>query len=242
MRSILFAMLLIASVASGEDLSVKSRTYYAIVGAEPVITIGERLFFDEPPTIASRPVGVIRVDSEASNIEVTASDVSRLPVDVERLDENLYLIAKPGKYWVDVTAIDFEKNLYGRKTVMVEIGDGPSPPPVPPGPEPEPGPTPTPDGPFDGLAAKVNQLAATMQPDKRFTFAGVFDQAVAKMESREFLQISQASRFIAQNQPQCTVDGGCRPLYEFLAMDGGSRTLSFYEAISYYREVAKGLR
>jgi len=131
------AWLLIASACFGQ-VEVKSGTYYQLDGLGKITQVGNLTLVAAPPTITVKPVGVIRVETEAANIEVAISDSARVPFEATKLDNKTWIINKPGRWWVDVTAIDFEKNIYGRKSAVIDVGEAPGPGPNPPPPSPVP--------------------------------------------------------------------------------------------------------
>ena len=234
---VLLALLLVSPALGQVD--IKSGTYLKLDGATSVKTVGDHVLVPTSSQVVFKPVGIVIVTTVAANVEVAVTDETRTPVEVEEIDKNVFCLEKPGKYWVDVTVIDFDKNIYSRKQIVVTVGTVP-PTPTPPGPGP--GPAPSPNGPFEGLAAKVRNVSVSMQPDAKFSLANVFETAAAKLASREFLQLSQAANYINTNSPQCTPATGCKPVYDFLATDARSRVLSINSAVEYYREIAKGLR
>lgn len=136
------AWLLIATACLAQ-VEVKSGTYYQLDGLGKVTQVGSLTLVASPPSITVKPVGIIRVETEAANIEVSISDESRVPFEATKLDTNTWIINKPGRWWIDVTAIDFEKNIYGRKQAVIDVGKAPDP-----GPSPGPNPPPTPPSPI----------------------------------------------------------------------------------------------
>lgn len=123
------------------------------VDASGFTTIGDRIYLDAGATVGGTPVGLIRVITEASNVEVEVSDVNRVPYAARKVDKEYYEIDQPGKWFIDVTAIDFAKSLYGRKSTVLELGVGPGPGPAPT--PPEPGPSPSQDAPIEGDGLRV---------------------------------------------------------------------------------------
>lgn len=174
------AWLLLLAAACGQDLTVKARTYYRVPKVE-LTTVGDIVLADslEPLSVAVREaksVGVVRIDTEASKVEMTVSGEDRQPIQPLKITENIWLIEKPGKWWVDVTAIDFEKGIYGRKLVLVEVGG------TPPGPGPGPGPDPNPDPAPDDIpneygVGKVAFAAAPGEASSLRAYAKIYKQA-----------------------------------------------------------------
>lgn len=227
------AWLLTASICIAQ-VEVKSGTYYQVDGLGKVTQVGDLTLVAAPPTITVKPVGIIRVETEAANIEVSISDSSRVPFDAAKLDDKTWVINKPGRWWIDVTAIDFEKNIYGRKQAVIDVGEAPEP-----GPGPTPPPSPT--GPFDGLASKVRVHATYLPAEHRAKIASVCTTAAAQMRSFHFKQSSQATAYIKQNWPQC-VNEHCSAIWSLLIEDSAARNLGWQEIQAYYTEVAKGVQ
>ena len=143
---------LLLNAATFGQLDVKSGTRLRLDSSAGLQTIGNTTFMDVVANLSTTMVGIVRVETEAANIEVSASDISRNPGEVQKIADKVYIIDQPGKWWVDVTAIDFQKNLYGRKSLVLEIGSGPTPTPPEPGPGPSP---PSPDAPIEGTGLRV---------------------------------------------------------------------------------------
>ena len=69
------------------------------------------------------------VDTEAANITVYADDQLRDQVTLERIGESRWLIP-PGKTWIEVRVVDFDKNIYDATRLFVDaVGDDLPPPP-----------------------------------------------------------------------------------------------------------------
>lgn len=62
---------------------------------------------------------LLTVTTEAKNISVYADDVERNPVNLVKISQNQWLIP-PGKVWLDVRVIDFDKNIYDSTRLFVE--------------------------------------------------------------------------------------------------------------------------
>lgn len=232
------------------QIETKVEKATAISGLESPSVVGG-LVLSRGGEAKSKPVGILYVEA-VGEVSVDATDEKRQPVEVKRVADGVYLVDRPGSTWVEVSEYgevelaggSRRKILLDRRTVVVVVE---SPDPVPPGPGPTPpgpGPGPTPPGPapFDGIAGKVAGLSRNMTAANKAQLAQVFSDAADRMKRGEFLQLSQASRFIAANQPPCTPTAGCAELYNFLANDARGRTLSWQAAQDYYREIARGLR
>ena len=117
------------------QLAVESQNAVQLSGISEAKTIGNAVFVASDATVAKLPVILITATTDAANITFEASDQSRLPVEFQQLTPNIIAVRSAGKTWVDVTAIDFAKNIYARKLLVVELGDAPDPPPDPPVPD-----------------------------------------------------------------------------------------------------------
>ena len=112
---------------------------------------------------------VLKITSTASNISIRASDKERNPTPYKQLDDNTFIINQPGKHWVDVTAIDFEKNIYVTQMVIASVGPRPPPDPDPDvDPDVDPDPTPDPDvpAPIDGDGLRILIVYETSEISK----------------------------------------------------------------------------
>ncbi len=119
------------------------------------------IVFDGEGTVAK--IGLIEIETAAANVAVEIYNQKREPVEYLQLNSRTYGIVESGKHWIDVTAIDFEQNIYVRKIVTLSIGPQPEPEPGPepgpgPGPEPEPEPN-VPEDRFNNIGQRVAALA-----------------------------------------------------------------------------------
>ena len=62
---------------------------------------------------------LLTVTTDAKNISVYADDINRTPVSLIKVSQNQWLIP-PGKVWLDVRVIDFDKNIYDSTRLFVE--------------------------------------------------------------------------------------------------------------------------
>lgn len=139
MRTLILSLLFATSVFAQEPaLTVVASEANLIMGANDLVKIGDYVYLRDLKTkLDYSIVGLIRVTTEAKNVEVIAETRLREPVQIEQINNEYYQIRSKGEFWIDVTAIDFEKNIYGRQRKVLKIGNDPTP-------EPEPTPTPTP--------------------------------------------------------------------------------------------------
>ena len=228
-----------------QGLEIDQRVSYLVKGIENARIFNKHIVVDKiGEKVEYEPVGFVRIRTAAANVEIEVTNIKREPVKYEEWQPGLIVIRKSGKFWVEITAIDFAKNIYKKKTIVLEIGEVPDTPDEPDKPdEPDEPDTPIdPDGAFDGLAAKVAKFKSKIQIDKRNQVINVFETAADKMQQFQFRQLKQALDYIVKNRPSATGDKGLTGLYKLLAEDSGKRTLSWEETQTYYREVVKGLR
>ena len=140
MRKILSIICILFASLAHAQLDVRYGSAY-LLPADTTIgkTDGGQILLQSADVLIGRNGAAVVAETKAANIDFEVEDQSRNPVEFDRLSLKSIFLTKPGKFWVEVTAIDFEQNIYGKKTVVVEVGQGPNPPP--PGPDP-PGPTP----------------------------------------------------------------------------------------------------
>ena len=129
-KALALASVLISSIAFGQ-LAVKTQSATQVVGLQNAEKIGEGVFVDAGIEIKKTSVVLVIATTDASNITFEASDEKRLPVEFQQLTPTTISIGSAGKTWVDVTCIDFKKNIYDRKTVVVQVDSTPDPVPQP---------------------------------------------------------------------------------------------------------------
>lgn len=212
------------------QLAVESRSAIQLSGIDQAEQIGSTIFVASDSTVARLPVILITATTEAANITFEVSDRDRIPIDFEQLTEDTIMVSTPGKSWVRIVAIDFEKNLYATKLLPIELGSNPDPD--------KPDPKPPPDGPFDGLASKVSVVASQMSQRERTELISVLTSAASKLRRFEFKTLEQARQFV---ESKWTKTEPAEQLQEILARDAQDRLLSWEQAQKYYLEVAKGL-
>ena len=77
---------------------------------------------------------VVRATTAAAAVRASASDASRNPVPLTKVSEGLFMVeAGHGKVWVEVRAVDFEKQILEDEQIVVDTGEpeGPSGPDTP---------------------------------------------------------------------------------------------------------------
>lgn len=221
---------LIASTAWSQ-LSVDARSAIQLSGIEEAEKIGTTIFVASDSTVAKLPVILVTATTEAANITFEVSDKDRIPVNFTQLTEDTIMISAPGKSWVRVVAIDFDKNIYATNLIPVELGD------IPPDPD-KPNPVP-PDGPFDSIAARVAVIASQMAISERDQLSTLLKSAAAKMQRFEFKTLTQVREYVEKGWSN-TVPA--KQLLELLVEDNANRLLNWDQAQKYYLEVVKGLQ
>jgi len=225
-----------------QKVDVEKRVVYLVKGVENARIFNGHILVDEiGGTIEYEPVGIIRIKSDAESTQVSITNSKREPVDYETWPHGLIVVRQPGKFWVEITVLDFAKQIYKNQTVVLEIGTSPDTPDQPDTPDsPD-----TPDTPrenFDNIASKVAKLKSKIQIDRRNQVLIVFETAADRMQSFQYRQLDQAIQYIVENRPDPSGDLGLKQLYQLVAADSRSRNLSWQETQAYYREIVKGLR
>ena len=111
MRPMLLAMLWCLPSLAVAQVGETTSTEYQISGLGTITKVGDVLLSSVSPTVTSKPVGVVNVN--ATDVEISVSDVNRLPYQPLKLDADSWMIDKPGKWWVEVKE-------YGK----IELADG----------------------------------------------------------------------------------------------------------------------
>lgn len=130
--------------------------------------------------LTGKPCVLVSVQTEAKNVSIKVSNIKREPVEYITVSRTMFLIATPGKQWVDIVEFDADKNIFSWDTVVVTVSDdpfNPDPPDPDPDPDPEPDPDPpeppdVPEDPFDNIGRRVaewsNGLPANEEVGKVF--------------------------------------------------------------------------
>ena len=105
------------------QLSVTSENMSQVVGLESAQQIGDLFFVDSATPVSKKAVVVVRAETDAANVSFEVSDSSRSPVPFDYIADGTISISKTGKSWVEVVALDFDKNIYSKK-VLVVVLDG----------------------------------------------------------------------------------------------------------------------
>ena len=141
--------------AQTSPLTVVASEAQRVKGIDQLIQIENEVYLRKAQQgIDLETVGLIRVQTEAENVSIEVEDIKRDPVPFEKINDEYYRISQSGKFWIEVTAIDFTKNLYGKENRVLVVGQSPTPPPTPPIPPEPPTPPPTPPTPDAPIAAE----------------------------------------------------------------------------------------
>lgn len=149
--------LLVSSLCLGQAVEIVK--HKGITGLQDPVVVGDFILVNDAANLKVQEVAIISVNSEASNISVEASDITRSELPVSSIDKNTYVVQGSGKIWIEVFCVDFAKNIFLKEKKTIELNNGPTPPgPTPPGPTP-PNPTPdtVPDDLFDNIGKRVNE-------------------------------------------------------------------------------------
>ena len=200
MRALSLWVLLLTSTVFSQDtvLTVVAGEAYLVSGAADLKTIGSYVFLQNSDTqLDYKKVGLVRVTTEAANVDILASDKDRNPIEIEKLEDGYYQIRKHGTFWIDITALDFEKNIYRRVQRKLVIGDDVKPPGPGPGPTPEPEPepptpAPIPEAGLNILFVAESSDATKMTPGQR--------EILFSLEGRNFLTATCGNNWRAFDQ------------------------------------------
>jgi hypothetical protein len=207
-------LVLLASPAFAQ-LELSQRPMARLLDVAATETIDDVVLVQSGSAIRTAPVVIVTATTEAANIQVDASDINRNPVAFRKLSGGRYLFDKPGRVWVDVTAIDFAKNIFVKHpTIVVEIGGSPTPaPPNPPGPTPVPPNPPTPVPDVIPNAYGVGEVAyrfATNNPDMIRSYQSVYGRAGDFLFGVPSLKFVTSSRDADNNNPERSVNAWIR--------------------------------
>ena len=171
------AVCLLPCALFAQGLEVTTKTVDTITGFERVDVYNDVVIVEGIKDLKVISAAEIRVEAGAANVSVEASNKDREPTECKRLHEGVYLITQPGKHWVKVTAIDFDKRTYDTRTVVVTVSGKPVDPV-----DPTPGPTPkVPDDEFENIGRKIVKWASKI--DDPTPVKTMFAEAVKEMEN-----------------------------------------------------------
>lgn len=172
LRACLLLGLLLPWSAVQAQLEVRSDIVSQLTGVGGVTSVGDSVIVTgDASGVQLRPCGMITVTTEAANVEIEAEDRDRRMLPVRMLDSSdgvsRYLIEHAGRVWVDVVAIDFQKNIYRRRSgIVLDIPD--ASPVVPDGPDIEP------PSPELQSAVRPITIALSDSPEKAHALSAAF--------------------------------------------------------------------
>ena len=126
--SIVFTVWCSVSAAQTLDVEVfqataetKKQTHVEIVlyGQEES-KLGSTSYTKGQPVVSKQQATVVRVNSDAANINLLADTKDRLPVNVVKIGRNLFVVENKEKAWCLVQAVDFEKKIFEQKQLQIE--------------------------------------------------------------------------------------------------------------------------
>jgi hypothetical protein len=82
--------------------------------------IGEVQDEGKSSEISDQVVKILSVQTEAANVSVYADDIERNPVELPSAGKNRWLIPNAQKLWIEVRVVDFEKNIFDSKRIVVD--------------------------------------------------------------------------------------------------------------------------
>lgn len=261
----LFCLLLV-SLSSCQfataQIQTTAETRYRVDGI-PGFQIVEDVVFapkDSQPHLVA--VGWISIDSEAAIVRIKAEDLQRKRLEVKQFTSTEFAILGSGRIWVDVTAVDFEKQVFEQDSFVIDVD--PLPEPEPPEPEPDnpdpdnPDPdNPDPDNPdppepddsipadkFDNLGRRIDASAdaANLQLDLRKRHAEIYATVANQMERRELVRSSDAKFYVQNELAKLTRGPEWNATFAIITESAGSLSpMAWADLILWYRAVAAGL-
>ena len=120
-----FAILCLPSAANAQ-LTVSAAPANAIICAEGTKQLGGLMLVPQDAELKLQSVLLVVVESKATNIKIEVEDQKRNRIEYEKVESDepgkfIYAITQPGKFWIDVTAIDFAQNIYGSERIVSEL-------------------------------------------------------------------------------------------------------------------------
>lgn len=186
------SLLLVPCLTAWGQLEVETEQVQRLTGTTEVLAIGDIIVFAAEDKVVTQPAVLVQVTTEADNVELDVEDKERNRIPFELISDEpplrVYMISDPGKHWVEITALDFEKNIYRKNHQIITV---PKATPV----NPEPLPDPIPD-PSSELQRLVQPIVVTLQNDREkaanvaVTYQG-FAKAIRQVAPKDIVTFGQ---------------------------------------------------
>lgn len=242
----LLAFLLLSSTALGQ-ITTEAETRYRVDGIQGWQIVEDVVFApkDSKPKLVA--VGWVTVDSEAAIIKIKAETEKRVRLEVKQFTSNQFAVLGTGKIWIDVTAVDFEKQIFDQDSFVIDVEGSPEPEPEPPGPDPEPEPddSEVPEDKFDNLGQRIDSQATAdnLQLDLRNRHAEIYASAAKKMEERQLVRTSDVKEYTQSELAKLQRDTSWTKTIDIITKSANNLSpLSWADTILWYKAVAAGLR
>tara|TARA_R100001163_G_C5048420_1_gene185455 strand:- start:278 stop:1006 length:729 start_codon:yes stop_codon:yes gene_type:complete len=218
------------------QLAVTTRDVIQVVGLEESEEINGYVFVNAETKIKKQKAALVFAETEAKGISFEVSDKDRSPVEFQQISDTAILVSAAGKSWVEIVAIDFDKQIYSKKLVVVEV-DGQ----VDPEPDPKP----------DDIANDygLGKIAAENAPEKgKEEVASAYESAANFLYGRPKAQTVQETLDYLQEQTEAIGGSEWESWQSLIAKalkasqektDGGYTKQDWYGA---YMEIANALR
>lgn len=232
-RFVLFLVAVLVCSNLFGQVEIEKRERLAVVGAKSAEIVGARILVDSDSALTISKAVVLAIKTDFKFVRLKARK-NGAKFAAESLSASEWLFEGEGAYSVEVIAFDPEKGIEESEIDFL-IGAGPKPPEPP---QPGPGPDPiVPAGPFDDLAKRVAEAAKGISDGEKAKYNAAFREVIRKMETFEIRRIEEARTFISGQK----LTGN--KLNELLNDDAKKRgSLSFSDAIAWFREVERGTR
>jgi len=230
---VIFGLLSAASALA--QLSLESKSGFTVSGLESPTEIAGVLVVGPKSKPVLSPIAIVTIKTDAANVEIEIEDSARnqLPAEEYQAAPNVLRFTKAGRYWLEVTAIDFPKNIYAKRKLTVEVL-----PAQPSGPDPIDN-TET----FNGLAGKVAAAVVGFDPADKAKYYQAYATVAAKMKSYEIKTVREANAFLASQALSCRNLDACRRFSQLLTDEAAAAgTLSFAQSARWFELVAEGLK
>jgi hypothetical protein len=216
------------------DVSIEN----AIVGLKDAKLVGGVILASDVSQMTVEKLAVVKINTTAENVMVEASDRNRDRVEVITVDKTTHFVRGKGKVWIDVLAIDFQKNIFLKETKTAEL----TPPEPPKPPEPQPTPTPTPDVPEDKFG-NIGRRVATVTKGlpNNAKIGAIYREASNQLGSNPAWTIDSSSTYVNAELKKIDL-AGYQPFLDTVNSDlRGRWPVTRGVAVDYWSAIAIGL-